>query len=147
MTGWLLDTNILSELRRARPERKVVAFVAAQPIELLYVSVVTLAEIRFGIEQVGDAARRAELHDWLMHKVRPLFEGRVLAISEDVMLKWRLLVDVGRRQGHTFSQPDLIIAATALHHGLTVVTRNTADYGRAAVPLFNPWEDSAPERA
>lgn len=146
MTSWLLDTNILSELRRARPERKVVAFIAAQPIERLYVSIVSLAEIRFGIEQVDDAARRTELYDWLTHKVRPLFEGRMLAISEDVMLKWRLLVDVGRRRGHTFSQPDLIIAATALHHGLTVVTRNISDFAQAGVAVFNPRTDAAPNQ-
>jgi toxin FitB len=146
VTSWLLDTNILSELRRARPERKVVAFIAAQPIERLYVSIVSLAEIRFGIEQVDDAARRTELYDWLTHKVRPLFEGRMLAISEDVMLKWRLLVDVGRRRGHTFSQPDLIIAATALHHGLTVVTRNISDFAQAGVAVFNPWTDAAPNQ-
>ena len=124
MTGWLLDTNVLSELRRPKPERKVLAFVAAQPLDLLYVSAVTLAEIRFGIELVSDATRRAELNDWLAHKVRPMFEQRVLAITEDVMFKWRLLVEDGRKAGHTFSQPDLIIAATALHHGLTVVSRD-----------------------
>ena len=140
MTGWLLDTNILSELRRPRPEPRVAALVAAQPLELLFVSVVTLAEIRFGIELVADAGRRAELHDWLHLKVRPMFEQRVLPISEDVMLKWRLLVEEGRKGGHTFSQPDLIIAATALHHGLTVVTRDTADYAKTRVPLLNPWD-------
>ena len=139
MTGWLLDTNVLSELRRAKPEQKVIAFVAAQPLDLLYVSTATLAEIRFGIELVGDASRRAELNDWLTHKVRPMFEHRVLAITEDVMLKWRLLVEEGRKAGHTFSQPDLIIGATALHHGLTVVTRNTDDFERAHVPVLNPW--------
>ena len=80
MTGWLLDTNILSELRRPKPERKVLAFVAAQPLELLYISTVTLAEIRFGIELLPDVARRSELNDWLAHKVRPMFEQRVLAI-------------------------------------------------------------------
>ena len=110
---WLLDTNILSELRRPKPEQKVLAFVAAQPLELLYVSSVTFAEIRFGIELVGDANLRAELNDWLAHKVRPMFEQRVLAITEDIMFKWRLLVEDGRKAGHTFSQPDLIIAATA----------------------------------
>lgn len=145
MTGWLLDTNILSELRRVRPAPKVVAFVAAQPLELLYVSTVTLAEIRFGIELVADPAQRAELTDWLTHKVRPMFEGRVLPIDEDVMFKWRLLVEEGRKAGHTFSQPDLIIAATALHYGLTVVTRDTGDYARARVPVLNPWKDSSPE--
>ena len=143
MSGWLLDTNILSELRRPRPETRVVTFVAAQPLELLFVSTVTFAEIRYGIEMVDDAIRRAELSDWLNNKVRPMFEHRVLGVSEDVMFKWRLLVEHGRKAGHTFSQPDLIIAATALHHGLTVVTRDTADYSRARVPVLNPWTDQA----
>jgi predicted nucleic acid-binding protein len=139
LTGWLLDTNVLSELRRPRPERKVVAFVTAQPLELLHVSAVTFAEIRFGIELVTDAGRRAELNDWLAHRVRPMFEQRVLAITEDVMFKWRLLVEDGRKAGYTFSQPDLIIAATALHHGLTVVSRDISDYRKARVPVLNPW--------
>lgn len=142
-TGWLLDTNILSELRRPKPERKVLAFVAAQPLDLLYISVVALAEVRFGIELVTDAIKRAELTDWLAHKVRPMFEQRVLPITEDVLFKWRLLVEDGRQAGHTFSQPDLIIAATALQHGLTVVSRDTSDYERARVPVLNPWTAEA----
>ena len=144
MSGWLLDTNVISELRRSRPETRVVAFVAAQPLEQLFVSTVTFAGIRYGIEMVDDAIRRAELNDWLTNKVRPMFEQRVLGVSEDVMFKWRLLVEEGRKAGHTFSQPDLIIAATALHHGLTVVTRDTADYSRARAPVLNPWTDQAP---
>ena len=139
MTGWLLDTNVLSELRRPRPDARVRKFIAAQRLEDLFVSTVTFAEIRFGIEIVSDPIRRAELTEWLTHRVRPLFDQRVLEVSEDVMFKWRLLVEEGRKAGHTFSQPDLIIAATALNHGLTVVTRDTADYARSRVPLFNPW--------
>jgi len=145
VTGWLLDTNILSELRRPKPERKVLAFVAAQPLELLYISTVTLAEIRFGIELLPDVARRSALNDWLAHKVRPMFEQRVLAITEDIMFKWRLMVEEGRKVGHTFSQPDLIIAATGQHHGLTIVSRDTADYVKAQVTVFNPWTDQLPE--
>ncbi len=144
MTGWLLDTNVLSELRRPKPDRKVVAFIAAQPLELLYVSAVTLAEIRLGIEVVTDATKRAELNDWLAHKVRPMFEQRVLPVTEEIMFKWRLLVEDGRKAGYTFSQPDLIIAATALHHGLTVVTRDVSDYERVRAPVFNPWVDPLP---
>jgi predicted nucleic acid-binding protein len=144
VTGWLLDTNVLSELRRPKPERKVLAFIAAQPLEDLYVSAVSFAEIRFGIEIVADANRRAELNDWLAHKVRPMFEQRVLAISEDIMFKWRLLVEEGRKARHTFSQPDLIIAATALDHGLTVVSRDIGDYRKARVPVLNPWLDPTP---
>jgi predicted nucleic acid-binding protein len=140
VTGWLLDTNVLSELRRPRPSSKVLAFVAAQPLDRLFISAVTLAELRFGIELVTDATRRADLTDWLTLKVRPMFEQRVLPVTEDIMFKWRLLVEEGRKAGHTFSQPDLIIAATGLHHGLTVVTRNTDDYAKARVSLFNPWQ-------
>lgn len=139
MTGWLLDTNVLSELRRPKPDQRVVAFVASQPLEDLFISTVTLAEIRFGIEMVSDAGRRADLVDWLANKVRPLFEQRVLQVSEDVMLKWRLMVEGGRRAGHTFSQPDLVIAASAAHYGLTVVTRDVSDFDRAKVPVLNPW--------
>jgi toxin FitB len=139
MSGWLLDTNVLSELRRQRPEPKVVAFLAAQPLESLFVSSVTLAEIRFGIELIPEAKRRAALIDWLTHKVRPMFEQRVLSVSEDVMLKWRLLIEDGRKRGYTYSQPDLIIGATALEHGLTVVSRDTREYERAGIPIVNPW--------
>ena len=152
MTGWLLDTNVLSELRRLRPDPKVVAFIAGQPLDLLFVSIVTFAEIRFGIELVADASRRAELSDWLTHKVRPMFEERALPVSEDVIFKWRVLVEDGRKAcpraargahpwvGHTYSQPDLIIAATALQYDLTVVSRDTSDFARARVPLLNPWQ-------
>jgi len=140
VTGWLLDTNVLSEIRRKRPRRKVVAFVGEQPLDLLYVSTVTLAEIRFGIELLTDANRRAELNAWLTHKVRPLFAQRVLEVSEDVLFKWRLLVEEGRKSGHTYSQPDLFIAATALHYGMTVVSRDTREYERAGAAVFNPWD-------
>ncbi len=142
MTLWLLDTNVLSELRRPRPERKVVAFIGRQPVESLYVSSVTLAEIRYGVERVENAARRALLKDWLDNDLRPFFAQRVLQISEDIFFRWRLLVEEGRKVGHTFSQPDLFIAATALHHGLTVVTRNTEDYIKSGTPTFNPWIDA-----
>ena len=143
MTGWLLDSNVISELRRPRPSARVRSFVAGQPLEQLFVSTVTFAEIRFGIEAVGDPIRRAELNDGRLHRVRRMFERRVLEVSEDVMFKWRLLVEQGRKAGHTFSQPDLIIAATAQHHGLTVVTRDIGDYALARVPLVNPWVEEA----
>ena len=140
MKGWLLDTNVLSELRRVSPDRNVVAFVGALPLEELHVSDVTFAEIRFGIEQQADARKRAELHEWLDNTIRPMFERRVLPISEDVILRWRLLVEEGRKIGHTFSQPDLIIAATGLHYGMTVVTRNTGDFERTGVTFLDPWK-------
>ena len=109
----------------------------------MFVSTVTFAEIRYGIELVTDAGKRAELTTWLTNAVRPMFEQRTLPVSEEVRLTWRLLVEEGRKTGHTFSQPDLIIAATALHHGLTIVSRDTSEYERAKVPLLNPWIDAS----
>lgn len=141
MSGWLLDTNVISELRKPRANARVRNYIEGQPLDDLFVSRVTLAEIRYGADRLSDPIRRAELNDWLLHQVRPVFDKRTLEISDDIMFKWRLLVEEGRKQGHTCSQPDLIIAATALHHGLTVVTRDTHDYRLARVPLFNPWVD------
>ncbi|MFN0100921.1 MAG: type II toxin-antitoxin system VapC family toxin [Bryobacteraceae bacterium] len=141
MMAWLLDTNILSELRRLKPEPKVLTFVAAHPLEEIYISAVTLAELRFGIELLSEGSgRREELNHWLTHKIRPMFDQRVLPVTEDIMLRWRVVVEKGRKAGHTFSQPDLIIAATALHHGLTIVTRDRSDFEKAGVPVINPWE-------
>ena len=137
--AFLLDTNVLSELRRPRPEIKVVEFVAKQELSELFISTVTLAELRFGIELVSDAQRRSALNGWLDVTVRPMFAGRVLPISEEVMLMWRQLVEEGRKAGHTFAQPDLIIAATALVAGLTIVTRDRSTYERARVSLVDPW--------
>jgi predicted nucleic acid-binding protein len=101
VTSWLLDTNVLSELRRRKPHRKVVGFVEEQPLDLLFVSTVTLAEIRYGIQLVTDANRRAELSAWLGQTIQPLFAQRVLDVSEGVLFKWRLLVEEGRKSGQT----------------------------------------------
>lgn len=142
MKGWLLDTNVLSELRRPKPEPKVVAFVTAQPLDSLYVSAVTFAEIRFGIELIADVHKRAALGDWLNLQLRPMFQNRALPVSEDIMFKRRLMTEEGRKAGHTISQPDLLIAATALHYGLTVVSRDEGGYAKTGVTLVNPWHES-----
>jgi hypothetical protein len=144
VTGWLLDTNILSELARPRPEPRVARFVATLPLALLYVSVVTFAEIRFGIEMAKSANRRTTLNDWLGQTLRPMFEHRVIPVTEDILLRWRILLEAGRKAGHTFSLPDLIIAAQALQHGLTVVSRDTREFSLAGASVLNPWRDALP---
>ena len=138
--AWLLDTNVLSELRRPKPEARVVAFISSLPLEQIYISSVTLAEVRFGIERVSDLARRAELNNWLTNDVRPMFEHRILQVTEDILLKWRHFVEEGRKIGHTFSQPDLMIAATAVHYALTVITRDRSHYDKAGASVINPWQ-------
>lgn len=152
MRGWLLDTNVLSELRRPQPNANVVAFVNAQPAARLFVSTVTLAEIRFGIELVTDLERRAGLMAWLTHTLRPVFEGRVVPVTEDVLVRWRQVIELGRRRGHTYSEPDVFIAAAALVEQLVVVSRDVTEFVEARVPVLNPWtgmfwDPGRPERA
>lgn len=139
MTRWLLDTNVISELRKPLCAASVRAWAEAQPPEAMFLSRVSVAEIRFGIERVAESAFRSELLAWLDGTLRLWFGDRLLDVDEDVLLEWRRMVARGRAMNHTFSQPDLFIAATAAVHGLCVVTRNVADFTRAAVAVFDPW--------
>jgi predicted nucleic acid-binding protein len=111
----------------------------AQPGDVLYVSDVTFGEIRYGIEQIEDAARRADLHLWLDRAIRPLFAGRALPITEDVILRWKMMVVEGQKRGHTFGQRDLFIAAIAALEDLVVVSRDITHFVAAGVPVFDPW--------
>ena len=140
MRGWLIDTNVVSELRRARPNQRVRAFVAGQPGDALFTSDVTFAEVRFGIERMADPARRADLVHWLDRTLRPLFAGRVLSVTEDALLRWRLMQEAGRAVGHTFSEPDLLVAALASLAEHIVVSRDTREFVAAGVPVFDPWD-------
>ncbi|MBI2218621.1 MAG: type II toxin-antitoxin system VapC family toxin [Candidatus Rokubacteria bacterium] len=139
MTGWLLDTVVVSELRKPRCDPRVKRWSDQQVPESLFLSRVTLAEIRFGIEQVADVRFRRELVDWLDRTLRPWFGARILDVDEEVIVEWRRMVARGRAVNHTFCQPDLFIAATAAVHGLTVVTRNVTDFQIANVPVVDPW--------
>lgn len=145
MNGWLLDTNVVSELRKTRPNDRVKAWSDAQPPDSFFLSSVTLAEIRFGIERQTDPLFRQELETWLAQRLRPWFGGRILPVDEEVILEWRRMVARGRDRCITFSQPDLFIAATARVYSLTLCTRNEKDFRRAEVPILNPW--SAHSRA
>jgi predicted nucleic acid-binding protein len=137
--GWLLDTNVVSELRKSKPDSRVVNFIAAQSGETLFITDVTLAEITYGIEQLGDAARRTDLRLWLERNLRPLFTGRTLAITEDVIVRWKSMVVEGQKRGHTFGQPDLFIAAIAALQDLVVVSRDVSEFVEAGVRVFDPW--------
>jgi len=111
----------------------------------MYLSRVTIAEIRYRIERLTIADRlRGQLEAWLAEELRPWFSDRLLDVDEDVFVVWRRLVEKGRAMRHTFPQPDLFIAATAVLHDLCVVTRNADDFFLTGVPVLNPWTDTHP---
>lgn len=143
MAGLLIDTNVLSELRRARPNRLVVEFIQKQKLENLFVSEISMAEIRFGAELQAGHEARIRILAWLEDVVRPMFAGRCLAANEEAWLIWKTLEHRGRRSRYTYSQPDLMIAALAFQHGLSVVTRDIEPFRRADVAFINPWLEQA----
>jgi toxin FitB len=145
--GWLLDTNVISELRKPNCDARVKAWADDQEPSTLFLSRVTIAEIRYGIERLPAVDRsRKRLEAWLADELRPWFADRVLDVDEDVLVIWRRLVEQGRAMRHTLLQPDLFIAATAILHDLCVVTRNIDDFVRTGVALLNPWTDADPRR-
>jgi predicted nucleic acid-binding protein len=100
---------------------------------------VTSAETRFGIEVIADDHQRATPNAGLSLRTTPMLENKALSVTEDITVKWRLLVEQGRKTGHTFTQPDLIVPAMTLHHGLTVVPRDASGYEEAGVSLVDCW--------
>jgi predicted nucleic acid-binding protein len=137
--GFALDTNILSELMRPRPEPTVEDWVAAQDMTALFLSVVSIGELETGFTTMQDAARRARLEASLERHLTLLFPGRLLPVTQAIAARWGRLGGMRQLSGRPLSAPDGMIAATALEHGLTVVTRNTKDFDALGVPLINPW--------
>jgi len=123
--GWLLDTNVISELRKPNCDARVKAWADDQEPSTLFLSRVTIAEIRYRIERLPAVDRsRKRLEAWLADELRPWFADRVLDVDEEVLIIRRRLIEQGEAIRHTFLQPDLFIAATAILHDLCVVTRN-----------------------
>jgi toxin FitB len=141
MRGFLLDTNIVSELKKPTINSHVKAFIAAQPLNNLFISDITFAELIYGVEQITDPIRRADYHVWIERDLRPLFFDRSLCINEAVIVRWKEMVLAGQKRGHTFGQPDLFIAAIAALADLIVVSRDTSQYIAASIPVFDPWNN------
>jgi predicted nucleic acid-binding protein len=140
VSQFLLDTNVISEMSRPRPARAVVAWLRNAAESDLFLSDIVIAEIRFGAENALHPSRRAAVLAWLQHDVRPRFADRILPLTEDILLRWRWIVELSRRKGYTFEQSDALLAATALQHGLVVLTRDTVPYTTAQVACINPWQ-------
>ena len=138
--SWVLDTNILAEIRKPKPEQRIISLLSSVAAEQLFITTIVFAEIRFGIERTLELEKRTRLQQWLAEDVRPFFGSRVLEVTEQVMLRWRQLVEDGRKSGRTYAQPDLIIAAIILENAMALVTRNAKDFAGTGVKLINPWE-------
>jgi toxin FitB len=139
MSGFLLDTNCISELIRNEPEPRVVSWMRAVDESLLHLSVLTLGEIRKGAAILPQSKRRTYLESWLEFDLQVRFSGRILAIDGAVADRWGWLTAEARRKGMPLSAVDGLLAATALNHNLTIVSRNVSDFSSSQVPLLNPW--------
>jgi predicted nucleic acid-binding protein len=138
--SYLIDTNVVSELVRAKPDAAVLDWFANTPDEALFLSVLTLGEIRKCVEKLADPQRREKLRVWLEHDLRDWFGPRILPVGPDVADHWgRLLAQADR----PVPAIDSLLAATALHHDLRLVTRNTRDFAYAGLDVINPWESTA----
>lgn len=135
--SYLIDTNVISELVRAKPNKNVMNWFEAIPGDSLHLSVITLGEIRKGIEGISDARKKEKLRIWLEHEIPDWFGQRILSIDKYVADCW------GRLQAnkrHPLPAIDSLIAATAIHFNLALITRNVSDFNFPTLEVINPWD-------
>ena len=141
MKGYLVDTYVPSELTREAPDVHVAAFLRKAGKESLFLSVMTLGEIWKGIDLLPASQKRDALQGWLEFDVRSWYAGRILPVTESIAERWGHLAARAKQQGMAVKVVDAVIAATALEHGLTLVTRNVKDFAGLGVVLLNPWDE------
>ena len=137
--SYLLDTDVVSEWTHPTPDPRVVAFLETTDEDTMFLSVVTLAELRRGVDGLPAGRRRAALRDWLDHDLIDRFDSRILGIDRDVAATWGRIMAQAERRGRAPGVMDAWIAAIAEVHALTVATRNTADFALLLRNVFNPW--------
>ena len=140
MNGFLLDTNTVSELVSIKPHQRVLDWIEAADEGRLFLSVMTLGEIRQGVAALPQSKKRSRLESWLEVDLHSRFAGRILAIDGDVADRWGWIMAQARVKGMTLPVVDGLLAATALRHNLTAVTRNVSDFAVAGLSVINPWE-------
>jgi predicted nucleic acid-binding protein len=139
--NFLLDTNVVSEWVKPRPNLGVAEWLASADEDCLFLSVVTLAELRYGVERLPIGRKRAHLQEWLETQLAGRFEGRVLPVEEAVAASWGKLLAKADAAGRPLGAMDGFLAATAAVHQMTLITRNEADFAPATIKTFNPWSD------
>jgi predicted nucleic acid-binding protein len=139
VNGFLLDTNVISELIKSEPDSNVLRWIDDTEETILFLSVLTLGEIRNGIERLNPGKRRGRLESWLTIDLRLRFQDRILSIDEAIAERWGVLSARAVRKGRPVPAIDGLLVATALHHDLMLVTRNDTDVRGTGVPTLNPW--------
>ncbi len=137
--NYLFDTNVISELIAKQPNQKVLDWIDGLDPNTIYLSVITIGEIRKGIEKLAPSRRRTTLTAWLTHDLLVRFDGRIAAITTDVMLVWGELTGRLENVGHPITAIDSLISAIALAGNYRLVTRNTVDFQHTGVAMINPW--------
>ena len=140
--SWLLDTNVISEWVKPRPDPRVARWIAEADEDRVFLSVVTFAEIRRGIEEMNHGARRTALQSWLERELPERFQGRILGVNLEVADAWGVLMARSRKAGIILGVMDTFLAATAQLYGLALVTRNTKHFENLEIALVNPWTAS-----
>ena len=143
MSGFLLDTNCISELVRPKPDAQVIEWMDAADEATLYLSVLTIGEIRKGVAGLAQGKRRVRLERWIEVDLQARFAGRIVPIDAPIADRWGSIAAEARRRGKALAVIDGLLAATALHHDLTLVSRNVSDFAIAQVPVLSPWADSS----
>ena len=136
---YLLDTCVISELVSKQPNPAVIDWIDSIDDDYIYLSIITIGEIKKGIEKLPDSARKKQLVAWLEEDLLSRFQGRIVGIDASVMLTWGTLITKLEQQGTPLPAMDSLIAAIVLHSNLTLVTRNVQDFERTTIPLCNPW--------
>ena len=139
---FLLDTNVVSEWTKPKPNPNLTAWLASVDEDRTFLSVITIAEIKFGIERLKPGKRRFDLESWLQGDLAARFEGRLLPVTAPVAEAWGKITAARAASGRCIPIMDGFIAATATVFELTLVTRNTADFENTPAPLLNPWRKS-----
>lgn len=136
----VLDTNVISELWKAEPDMKVLAWIDAQMVETLYLSTVTIAELRYGLATMPEGKRRTIFQDRLEGEVLGAFTGRVLSFDLSASQSYALIMAQAKQTGKSIGMADGYIAATAASRGMTVATRDTSPFEAAGLKVINPWD-------
>ncbi len=137
---FLLDTNVISEAKQKKPNKRVLEWLDAQDESKLYLSVLSVGKIRKGIARLESGKKKAELEEWL-EKLRNRFARRLLPLSEKTFLVWGKMCGEFENKGIVRSALDSLLEASALEHDLIFVTRNVKNFQNSQVTILNPWED------